>query len=231
AVINAAGYVKVQDAAREPDLCMRENARAAEVLASACAARGLPFVTFSSDLVFDGRLGRAYVETDHPNPRCVYGESKALAERAVLAACPEALVVRTSAFFGPWDRYNFVFDALQAMAAGKAFEASSDVVSPTYVPDLVHVVLDLLIDGARGTWHLTSGTALSWHELAAAAAARAGLDGSRAYRRAAGEAVRHTALTSERGILLPPLDSALDRFLLDCACPWRPGEQLAAAAE
>jgi dTDP-4-dehydrorhamnose reductase len=141
---------------------MRDNARAAETLALACAARKIPLVTFSSDLVFGGELGRPYVESDGLGPRCVYGESKALAERAVLASCEDALVVRTAAFFGPWDAYNFAFAALQALASGEDFEASGDVVSPTYIPDLVHVVLDLLIDGACGPWHVSSGSALSW---------------------------------------------------------------------
>src|SRR5215213_4845278 len=156
AVVNTAGYVRVADAEREPDACFRENAAGAETLARACAARGIPLVTFSSDLVFDGRLGRAYVESDPVNPGCVYGASKADAERRVGAAHPGSLIVRTSAFFGPWDRYNFIWAALNAFAAGRTFAAGSDVVSPTYVPDLVHVTLDLLIDGETGVWHLAT---------------------------------------------------------------------------
>src|SRR5205085_2525636 len=99
-----AGYVRVAEAEREPERCFRENAAGAEVLAQACAKYSIPFVTFSSDLVFDGRLGRAYVESDAPYPTCVYGSSKAEAERRIAAAHPGSLLVRTSAFFGPWDR-------------------------------------------------------------------------------------------------------------------------------
>jgi dTDP-4-dehydrorhamnose reductase len=231
AVINTAGYVKVAEAGREPDLCIRENARGAETLALACAAHGIPLITFSSDLVFDGQLARPHVESDHPNPRCVYGESKALAERAVLASCTDALAVRTSAFFGPWDRHNFVFAVLQSLSAGKPFDASLDIVSPTYVPDLVHVVLDLLIDGERGIWHLTNTGALSWAELAREVAARAGLDASRVRERVSTQAVRNTALSSERGLLMPPVESALDRYLRDCEIPWRESAGFALAAE
>src|SRR3954470_6375221 len=72
AVINTAGYVRVADAEREPERCYRENTEGAVALAKLCARLGIPFVTFSSDLVFDGRLGRAYVETDPPSPACVY---------------------------------------------------------------------------------------------------------------------------------------------------------------
>ncbi len=74
AVVNTAGYVRVADAEREPDACFRENAAGAETLARACAARGIPLVTFSSDLVFDGRLGRAYAESDIRRTRSAFME-------------------------------------------------------------------------------------------------------------------------------------------------------------
>ena len=45
----------------------------------------------------------------------------------------------------------------------------------TYVPDLAHASLDLLIDGERGLWHLSNGGALTWAEFARRAAAGAGL--------------------------------------------------------
>src|SRR5947209_16752139 len=163
ALVTAAGYVRVDDAEREPEACRRENADGPAVLADACAARGVALVTFSSDLVFDGSLRRPYVERDATSPLNVYGRSKAEAEARVLAAHPSALVVRTSAFFGPEDEYNFVTAALRALAEGRRFAAARDsVVSPTYVPDLAGVCLDLLIDGERGLWHLSNQGALPW---------------------------------------------------------------------
>jgi len=218
ALINAAGYVRVEDAEREPDRCLRENRDGPAVLAAACADRGLPLVTYSSDLVFAGDKGAPYVERDAPSPRTVYGRSKAEAERAVLARWPDALVVRTSAFFGPWDEYNFVTLALRALAAGRRWTAEEAVVSPTYVPDLVHASLDLLIDGERGIWHLANAGAASWAALARRAAELAGLDaGLVAARPGAAPAAPGvppaTVLGSERGVLLPTLDSALERYL------------------
>src|SRR6185436_5712000 len=148
AIINAAGYVRVDDAERDAATCRRENVAGPECLARACAHRDLPLVTFSSDLVFDGRKGLPYVESDAVSPLNVYGESKAEAETCVLAEFPGALVIRTSAFFGPWDRYNFVHLVLNDFANGRKVFAANDLsVSPTYVPDLVKATLDLLIDG------------------------------------------------------------------------------------
>jgi dTDP-4-dehydrorhamnose reductase len=217
AVINAAGYVRVDQAEKEQERCFLENAHGAENLARACARSGIHYVAFSSDLVFDGTLGRAYVESDEVCPTGVYGRSKATAERLVQQAFPEALVVRTSAFFGPWDTYNFVHMTLRALKEGRRVEASDAVmVSPTYVPDLVHAALDLLIDRSAGVWHLANQGVISWHELAARAASEAGIDSSRLVRANGGQASA-TALSSERGLLLPTLEGALQRYIRDSA--------------
>ncbi|TFW09379.1 NAD-dependent epimerase/dehydratase family protein [Oxalobacteraceae bacterium OM1] len=230
AVINAAGYVRVKDAHAEQERCFRENAHGAEVLARACAHLGIPYVTFSSDLVFDGSLGRAYVESDTVSPLCVYGNSKAEAERRVMQAFPEALVIRSAAFFGPWDRYNFVHAVLRDLAAGKQVEVSDEIhVSPTYVPDLAHATLDLLIDRANGIWHLANQGALTWYEFAAQAARQAGLDTSALVRTGGGGGRGMTALSSERGLLLPSFDSAIQRYLHENTVAWDDPPQRAAA--
>ena len=215
AVVNAAGYVRVDQAEHDAERCFRENATGAELLARACARLGIAYVTFSSDLVFDGSLGRAYVESDLVCPTSIYGSSKAAAERLVAQAWPQSLVIRTSAFFGPWDRYNFVHAVLQALRDGRSVEASDRVtVSPTYVPDLVNAALDLLIDGASGVWHLANQGLVSWHELALQAARAAQVDAVSLIRVDQGEAAV-TALTSERGLILPPLEEALPRYMRD----------------
>jgi dTDP-4-dehydrorhamnose reductase len=220
AVINTAGYVRIDDAEVEVDTCLAANRDGAAALARACSARGIRLVTFSTDLVFDGAKTEPYVESDRVAPLNVYGRSKAQAEALALDAHDDALVVRTSALFGPWDAYNFVTLALRALAAGEAFEAAWNiVVSPTYVPDLVDATLDLLIDGDRGIWHLANEGAVTWAELAQHAAEAAELDPSAVFPRRASElgwiAARppYSALASERGWIMPPLEAALARYV------------------
>jgi dTDP-4-dehydrorhamnose reductase len=220
AVINTAGYVRVDEAELDCERCYRENSGGAELLASACAARNLPLLTFSSDLVFDGQRQTPYVETHDVRPLNVYGLSKARAERAVMQAHPTALIVRTSSFFGPWDEYNFVTVALRTLTRGDAFRAIDDiVVSPTYVPDLVNAALDLLIDGEHGLWHLVNDGNLSWVELVRHAArlakvstARLQADSWRTFDLAA-RRPPFSALASERGIVMPNLEDALMRYV------------------
>jgi dTDP-4-dehydrorhamnose reductase len=220
AVVNAAGYVRVDDAEREPDVCLKVNAEGAAILAAACAQHNVALVTFSSDLVFDGAESNPYVETDTVAPLNVYGCSKVLAEKLVLQAHPASLVIRTSAFFGPWDDYNFVTIALRQLAAGNTFVAAEDaIVSPTYIPDLVHASLDLLIDSEKGLWHLANKSAVAWADLARLAAKKAGVSVSNLIARPTQElgliAPRpaYSVLGSNRGELMPHLDSAISRYL------------------
>ena len=214
AVINAAGFVRVADAEREQDACTAANTDGAAALARACAAAGIPLTTFSSDLVFDGRLGRAYVEADTPSPACVYGASKARAEDQVLAALPGALVIRTSAFFGPWDQYNFAWQVLRALSRGDAFTACEKTrVSPTYVPDLCHATLDLLIDGAEGVWHVANQGEVSWYEFARRVAQAADLDTGLVRPLDAPVEPGLNVLASTRGGTLRALDQAIDDYV------------------
>jgi dTDP-4-dehydrorhamnose reductase len=132
---------------------------------------------------------------------------------------PAALVVRGGAFFGPWDGANFVHRALTALRAGWEFAAAADLtVSPAYVPDLCHAAMDLLTDGERGVWHLAPPDAVTWADLARAAATAAGLDPGGVVGRpaaAVGWAAPRpafSALGTDRGIPLPPLADGLARF-------------------
>jgi dTDP-4-dehydrorhamnose reductase len=213
AIINTAGFVRVAETEQQSDECFMINAAGPELLARACAIGGIPLVTFSSDLVFDGKLGRSYIEPDPTAPANAYGRSKAEAESRLLAIDSDALIIRTSAFFGPWDRHNFLFSTLERLKRGEDVVAcDKTIVSPTYVPDLVHATLDLLLDDEKGIWHLTNQGAVSWHELACEIAdvAKVGKDRVRAPENAQST---DTSLTSNRGLLLRSLDAALNDFV------------------
>ena len=222
AVINTAGYVRVADAEREPGRCFRENTEGAALLAEACARLGIAYVSFSSDLVFSGALGRLYAESDAVNPQGVYGRSKAEAEQRILAAHPGALVIRTSAFFGPWDIYNFAYATLHGLAQGRRPRAAAAAaISPTYVPDLAHATLDLMIDGAAGLWHLANRGQVSWHGFAVMLAEAAGFHAEGVAVSDHGAAPALTGLTSERGLVMPTLEHGIDRYLHDSKDHWR----------
>ncbi|HEV7912494.1 MAG TPA: sugar nucleotide-binding protein, partial [Albitalea sp.] len=221
AIVNAAGFVRVDDAERQP-VQWWDNVVGPTTLAQACAHHGIRLMTYSSDLVFDGAKDGPYVESDAPAPLNAYGEAKAEAERRVLSHDRDALVIRSAAFFGPWDRHNFLSVGLEALRHGQRWRAAHDqVVSPTYVRDLVTCSLDLMIDGESGIWHLANRGSCSWADFAQRAAQACGLDASliEAVDGASlGQAARRPArveLASERGDLMPTLEDAVARYLME----------------
>jgi dTDP-4-dehydrorhamnose reductase len=220
AIINTAGFVRVDDAETESFNCFNINTNGPENLAMLCEKYGVKLLTFSTDLVFDGLKGDPYIEHDKTAPLNIYGKSKAMAEQAVLQHNPAALVVRTSAFFGPWDKYNFLSVALDHLRAEKEFAVVNDVlISPTYVPDLVNHSLDLMLDDESGVWHLSNVGEISWSDLAYTIAERSGLKTNlikpMALTQFAYKAKRpaYSVLGSERGNILPTMDNAIDRCL------------------
>jgi dTDP-4-dehydrorhamnose reductase len=219
AVINAAGFVRVDEAETNHEACRRENEIGPGVLAEACGSAGVALVSFSSDLVFDGAKSTPYLENDPVAPLSVYGATKAAAEQVVLERAARSLVIRTSAFFGPWDHYNFVAQTIDTLRRGEPLHVARDVVvSPTYVPHLVHSTLDLLIDGATGLWHLANEGEATWAVFAEMVAERAGLDRSLIRRLTAAQMSwrarrpAYSALASTRGRVMPSLPRALDDY-------------------
>jgi len=179
AVINAAGFVRVDDAEKEHEACVRDNVTGAHNLAIACNKAGVKLVSFSTDLIFDGKKNTPYIESDLVNPLNVYGETKVRAEQLVLEVCPDSLMIRTSAFFSAWDQYNFVHHVRRSLSQYERIDAPHDIIiSPTYVPHLVNTSLDLLIYEEKGIWHLANKGAISWSDFAIEIADRFDLDKS-----------------------------------------------------
>lgn len=189
------------------------------ILANACNIRGIHFMTFSSDLIFDGNKKTPYYESDTAKPLNIYGVSKAKGEQVVQKTNPTSLIIRTSAFFGPWDHYNFAYHVIDSLRNERQFSVAKDVIiSPTYVPDLANAALDLFIDEEQGIWHLSNEGMISWADFAHVIADRAGLKTHhlliRDIDQMGWKAQRpvYSALKSDKGINLPVLDNALERF-------------------
>jgi dTDP-4-dehydrorhamnose reductase len=218
AVVNAAGWVRVDEAERQIEACFAANHAGAARLARACAERRLPFVGFSSDMVFNGAKVTPYLEADAPTPLNVYGASKAQAERRILALGGAPLMIRTAAFFSPYDPHNFAAHVHRTLAAGQTLAAADVVVSPTYASDLVDAALDLLIDGVTGVRHLVNDGAVSWAGFARKIAEALDLDPALVVTTPAAKlgwtAVRppNASMASQYGPVMPSLDDAIQRY-------------------
>jgi dTDP-4-dehydrorhamnose reductase len=169
-------------------------------LALAATRHGARMVLVSSDVVFSG-ADRVYVESAPPDPITAYGAAKAAAETVVLAACPDAVVARTSLILGdgcsPHER---LVHALVGGADGALFEDERRC--PVHVGDLAAALVELAGADLTGVLHVAGADPMSRLELGRLIAVRDGLDAT---------ALRGTTRAAAR--VAGPVDVRLDSSL------------------
>jgi dTDP-4-dehydrorhamnose reductase len=174
-VINAAAWTAVDAAESNAEAAARANHDGPALIAHYCASAGIPLIHISTDYVFDGSKGAPYLETDAPNPIGVYGATKRAGEEAVLAGCPQALIVRTSWVFADSGK-NFVLTMLNARRNTDRLRVVGDQRGcPTAAPALAAALLtaaDRLSEGwshgYAGLYHACGAGETTWHGLATA---------------------------------------------------------------
>lgn len=172
----SAALTNVERCEAEPALAEALNARAPAVTAAACRAVGGRTIFLSTEYVFDGTAG-PYAEDDPVCPISVYGRTKLDGERAVLAADPAALAVRTTVVFSylPGDR-NFLMQLIEKLSAGDPMRVPMDQASsPTYAPFLGATIAQLPRE-VSGLLHVAGGEVMDRCALAVRAAQALGLD-------------------------------------------------------
>ena len=142
------------------------RAHVARAAARACAR----LVHLSTDVVFDGRAGRPYVEDDEPAPATEYGRAKAEAERRAVAAHPAALLVRTSLIYGGPGHAPSKHEVAALDPAATFF--TDEIRCPIQVGDLAAALLELLDLDAAGPLHVAGADALSRQAFASLIAGR-----------------------------------------------------------
>ena len=144
------------------------NVVGSETVARAAAAVDARLVHLSTDVVFDGRKGTPYVESDPPGPVTEYGRTKAEAEERVAAAHPGALLVRTSLLYG-----GAVLSKHERAARDTAMTFYTDEIRcPVHVGDLAAALLELAALDVSGPLHVAGAVAVSRAELAERLAGR-----------------------------------------------------------
>ena len=170
-VIHCAAISRSPASQGAPDLAKRTNVDATANLADLAAE--IPFILFSSDLVFDGTKGN-YLESDPPNPLSVYAETKVAAEELV-RKYPRHCIVRISLTGGhssQGDR-GFNEEMKNAWREGKALNLFVDEFRcPTAAPIVAQAVWELATKRAVGTYHLGGAEKISRYELGKLMASR-----------------------------------------------------------
>jgi dTDP-4-dehydrorhamnose reductase len=170
-VIHCAAVSTIAAAQLNPDLARRVNVDVTALLA--VLAADIPFVFFSSDLVFDGRKGN-YAETDPVNPLHIYGETKAAAERVVLKNSRHT-VVRTSLNGGLSRAGNRGFNENLRLAwqAGRDMNLFTDEFRcPIFAGETARAVWELAEQNHAGLFHVAGAEKLSRWQIGQFVAAR-----------------------------------------------------------
>lgn len=140
-VVNAAAYTAVDKAEAEPARAFAANRDGAAAVAEAARKLGVPLIHLSTDYVYPGDKPGAYAESDATGPLGVYGQSKLEGERAVLAAQPQAVILRTSWVYSPFG-VNFVKTMLRLGKDRDVIRVVDDQHgSPTSAIDIADAIL------------------------------------------------------------------------------------------
>ena len=175
-VVNAAAWTAVDAAETEVAAASRANQTGPAILAAACAAQGCGLIHISTDYVFAGDKGTPYVESDPTSPRTVYGATKAAGETAVLAACPQAIILRTAWVYSAHGK-NFVKTMIAAGAKNPKLRVVGDQFgNPTSSDDLAQAIFAIIARieetgwqaAYPGVYHATAQGETTWHGLAVA---------------------------------------------------------------
>jgi len=209
-VINAAAYTDVDGAENDESGAHLVNVEGSRILAEACRERGLRLVHVSTDYVFSGEVPRgsggagrpdpatapALEPTDVTDPATVYGRTKLAGEHAVLAAHPEATILRTSWLYTGPERERSAIPGGDFVATMARLERERDQVSvvddqwgsPTHAPTLAAAILEMLAREAVDTaavdtrglvLHAAGAGRATWYEVARRTFAYLGADPTR----------------------------------------------------
>ena len=171
AVIHAGAWTAVDACEGDPDRALRINALGTRHVQHAARIVGAHVFYVSTDFVFDGTATEPIAEWQPTNPLSVYARSKLGGEQEI---DPGHTIVRTRGGTG------FVQTMLRLAGERDEVRVVADQFgSPTFTEDLAQGIKRLVVGRFPGLFHVTNSGTASWHELAQATFAAAGLDPAR----------------------------------------------------
>lgn len=215
-IVHAGAWTAVDACESDRDQAFRVNALGTRHVQQAARIVGAHLCYVSTCFVFDGTASEPIDEWAVPNPISVYGRSKLGGEREV---DPGGTIVRTNGGSG------FVKTMLRLAGERDELRVVADQhCNPTFTADLARAIKVLVVGRFPGMFHVTNSGSATWHELAAATFAAAGLDPARVVpiptaeypapaRRPAYAVLDNAALRLQGLPLLPHWTDSLERTL------------------
>ena len=178
-IIHLAALTNVDLCETEKDLATKINEKATKILAKQAAKQNAFFVYVSTDYVFDGKQGMKK-ENDTPNPLGFYGKSKLAGESALNNLASSYSIARTSTPFGLHKtKKSFPLWVKENLEAKKEINVLTDqFTSPTYVPNLSKMLIEIATRQIAGIIHVSGATRISRYEFAEIIADKLNLDKS-----------------------------------------------------
>ena len=180
-IINTAAYTAVDKSETEKALSYTVNATAVQTLASICKKLAIPFITYSTDYVFDGEATQPYASSTKVDPVNYYGSTKAAGETLAMEANEDAIIIRTSWVFSSHGN-NFVKTMMRLMKERASLNIVADQKGrPTYAKDLAIATMKMIeaLHAGKtmsGVYHYANTGETTWFDFAAKIKAIAGLD-------------------------------------------------------
>jgi dTDP-4-dehydrorhamnose reductase len=181
AIINTAAYTAVDKAEAEKELAHTINAEAVGALASIAKQKNIPFITYSTDYVFNGNATSPY-DTETPiDPVNYYGQTKADGEQMAMEANPNTIIIRTSWVFSSHGN-NFVKTMMRLMKDKDALNVVGDQKGrPTFAKDLALATIQIIESinagkDIKGIYHYANAGETTWFGFAEKIKELAGLE-------------------------------------------------------
>jgi dTDP-4-dehydrorhamnose reductase len=176
-LLNCAAYTAVDKAEDDTAVCTRINRDAVRNIGEVAQAHGIKVIHVSTDYVFDGVHSHPYREEEETNPQSAYGLSKLEGEKALQAACPEAVIIRSAWLYSEYG-VNFMKTMLRLGSEREEVSVVSDQTgTPTYAGDLAAAMLAIVEHPAfvPGIYHYSNEGVCSWYDFARKIMTLAGL--------------------------------------------------------
>jgi dTDP-4-dehydrorhamnose reductase len=180
-IINTAAYTAVDKSETEKELAFTVNATAVHELARISKGLAIPFITYSTDYVFNGEATQPYLSSTKTDPVNYYGSTKAAGETLAVEANEQTIIIRTSWVFSSHGN-NFVKTMMRLMKERENLNIVADQKGrPTYAKDLANATMQMIevMNAGKtmnGVYHFANTGETTWYEFAAKIKANAGLD-------------------------------------------------------
>ena len=168
--INTAAYTAVDKAESESDKAHLINAVGPENLAKVCKEFNTILVHISTDFIFDGTSKVPYLETDIPNPKSIYGQTKLDGEIAIQKNWEKHFIVRTSWVYSQFAN-NFMKTMLRLASERDSLSVVNDQIgTPTNAVDLAEVLIKIIqssnYQSTFGIYNFSNEGQCSWYDFA-----------------------------------------------------------------